>query len=329
MRIYRNLQSYGPEAGPGVVALGAFDGVHLGHQRILDVAIARARASRAHSVVCTFDPHPLEVLRPEQAPAPISTLGERLERIAAAGIDATVIIPFTLEFAAVEPDAFAREVLVGCFRSREVIVGFNHTFGRGAKGTPALLASLGPALGFATHVVPPLSVGGVLVSSSTIREALHAGDVVTARALLGRPYSIRGVVVHGAGRGRSLGFPTANVSPERPPLVPAGVYAGYVWIDSPARPDDPGACLDVEGSPLHSRPISTRHKCVLNVGVRPTFGAGEYTIEVHLLDFGDDLYGRCIQVDLIERLRDEQRFADVEALRAQIRRDVGVAATRL
>jgi riboflavin kinase/FMN adenylyltransferase len=313
VRIYRDLQSYAPDAGPAVVALGAFDGIHLGHRRILEVAVGRARASGARSLVCTFDPHPLQVLRPGQVPPPISTLGERLEQIEAAGIDATVIVPFTREFASVEPEDFARDVLVGRLHAREVIVGFNHTFGRGARGTPALLESLGPALGFATHVIPPLSVGGLLVSSSRIRDALGAGDVVTAAALLGRPYTIRGPVVRGAGRGRSLGFPTANVSAERPLLVPPGVYAGYAWIDPSARPEVPGQ----------------RFKCVLNIGFRPTFGAAAYAIEVHLLDFDGDLYGRRIKVDVVARIRDERRFPDVEALRAQIRRDVGVAATRL
>jgi riboflavin kinase/FMN adenylyltransferase len=279
--------------------------------------------------VCTFDPHPLEVLRPGGAPTPISTLGERLEQIAAEGIDATVIIPFTLEFASVEPEAFARDVLVGRLRAREVIVGFNHTFGRGARGTPALLESLGPVLGFAAHVVPPLSVGGILVSSSRIREALRSGDVVTARALLGRPYRVRGLVVRGAGRGRSLGFPTANVSAERPLLVPPGVYAGYGWIEPPGLRDDPWGQPEIENLTPHSPNTWVRHKCVLNIGFRPTFDAAAYAIEVHLLDFEGDLYGRRILVDLVERIRDERRFPDADALRAQIRRDVGVAAARL
>lgn len=330
MRIYRGLPSYPSDAGPSVVALGAFDGVHLAHQGILEVAVNRGAARAARSIACTFDPHPLAVLRPEQAPSPIASLDDRLARFEALHIGVTVVLPFTIELAATEPEVFVKDVLVGHLQALEVVVGFNHTFGRGARGTPALLGVLGQELGFVRHVVPPLTVDGAVVSSSGIRELLRHGDVGRAGTLLGRPYAIGGRVVRGAGRGRQLGFPTANVATEWPPLVPPGVYAGQVVID-------PSPLISVSGgtpgreeaiSALEAQGVgSPEYPAVLNIGYRPTFGARELTVEVHLLDFDGDLYGRILRVDLHERIRDEQRFPDLEALREQIRRDVVAART--
>jgi riboflavin kinase/FMN adenylyltransferase len=307
MQIFRGLPSYPPDAPPAVVALGVFDGIHLGHQAILDLAVERARATQCRSLACTFDPHPLEVLRPEQAPVPIATLDERLELIGARAVDAAMIIPFTPAFSGIEPEDFVGRVLVGNLRARAVVVGFNHTFGRGARGDATLLQALARALGFTAHVVAPLSVGGVVVSSTAVREALRAGDVETARRLLGRPYAIRGVVVRGAGRGRRLGFPTANLKTERPVLVPTGVYAAYVRV---------GDGRD-------------GHKAVVNIGYRPTFGEHEYWVEAYLLDFDGDLYDRLLRVELHRRLREERKFPDVDALRAQVREDIAAALVSL
>ncbi len=310
MRIVRGLQPSPPDLPGSVVALGAFDGVHLAHQKILDLAIARARALGASAVACTFDPHPLQVLRPGQAPEPITTLEERLELIAERGIDVTVVIPFTLELSQVEPEAFVEDVLVGTLRAREIVVGFNHTFGRGARGDARLLQSLGPRLGFRTHVIPPLEVGGTPVSSSAVREALRAGDVALARRLLGRPWTVRGVVVRGAGRGRRLGFPTANVRPDRPLLLATGVYAGYARIGLEETAGQSG-----DGG----------HKCVVNVGYRPTFGEDQYWVEAYLIDFSGDLYDRPIRLALAERIREERKFPDLDALVKQVRADVETA----
>ncbi len=310
MRIVRGLQPSPPDLPPSVVALGAFDGVHLAHQKILDLAIAHARALAASAVACTFDPHPLQVLRPGQAPEPITTLEERLELIAERGIDVTVVIPFTLELSQVEPEAFVEDVLVGTLRAREIVVGFNHTFGRGARGDARLLQSLGPRLGFQTHVIPPLEVGGTPVSSSAVREALRAGDVALARRLLGRPWTVRGVVVRGAGRGRRLGFPTANVRPDRPLLLATGVYAGYARIGLEETAGQSG-----DGG----------HKCVVNVGYRPTFGEDQYWVEAYLIDFSGDLYDRPIRLALAERIREERKFPDLDALVKQVRADVETA----
>ena len=182
MRILRGLQSYPPELRPSVTALGVFDGIHLAHAKILTTAVERARARSIAAVVCTFDPHPATVLRPERAPAPIATLEENLARITVIGPDATLVIPFTLEFSRMEAETFVGEVLAKTLGVREVVVGFNHTFGRGARGTAALLEELGERHGFVTHVLPPLEVNGQTVSSSAIRDALREGDVELARS---------------------------------------------------------------------------------------------------------------------------------------------------
>ncbi len=305
MEIVRGLESYPPDSPPSVVALGAFDGIHLAHQKILATARTRARALGLRALACTFDPHPLTVLQPERAPAPITELAENLARIAEQGLDAAVVILFTREFSLLEAEAFVKDVLVGRLKAREVVVGFNHTFGRGARGNAQLLAELGPQYGFVAHVIPPLVVDGVAVSSSGIRQALAAGDVARARKFLGHPYTVRGRVLRGKGRGRQLGFPTANLRPERELIVPAGVYAGRAaW----------------EGG---------RAGAVVNVGIRPTFGEGEYWVEAYLLDFAGDLYDSLLVLEFEERIRPEQKFPDVEALRAQVASDVATAARLL
>ena len=303
MRIVRGLESYPPEADPSVVVLGAFDGIHLGHRAILGTAVAQARLYGLQALACTFDPHPLEVLQPERSPVPITTLEERLELIAETGIDTTVVVPFTRAVAVVEPEDFVRRVVVGTLKAQDIVVGFNHRFGRGARGDAALLERLAGELGFRAHVVPPMTVDGVPVSSSEIRSALQRGDLPRAARLLGRAYSIQGEVVRGAGRGRTLGFPTANVRTARPLLLPAGVYACQA---------------DVEGA---------HYQAVINVGVRPTFGETELAVEAHLLDFTGDLYGRRVRLTFLRRLRDERKFSSVEALRSQIALDV-LAARR-
>ncbi|PYN81922.1 MAG: hypothetical protein DMD96_07715 [Candidatus Rokuibacteriota bacterium] len=301
MQIVRGLESYRPDAGPSAVALGAFDGIHLGHRAILGTAVAHARREKLQALACTFDRHPMEVLQPDRAPLPITTLEERLELIAETGIDTTVVIPFTPDVAAVEAKAFVHDVLVGTLGAREIVVGFNHRFGRGARGDAGLLESLAGPLGFRAHVVPAFMVDGVAVSSSEIRASLQRGDLPSAARLLGRPYSIRGEVVRGAGRGRTLGFPTANVKTDRPLGLPAGVYVCQVTVGP------------------------SRHQAVVNVGVRPTFGETELAVEAHILDFSGDLYDRRISLTFLTRLREEKKFPNVDALRQQIALDVAAA----
>lgn len=312
MRILRGLASFPPELSPSVAALGSFDGIHRAHAVVLATTVERARVLGLPAVACTFDPHPAQVLHPERAPAPIATLDDNLERIAAEGVDAALVIPFTPEFSQMEAEAFVEDVLVKRLGVREVVVGFNHTFGRGARGTAALFRDLGVKNDFVVHVLPPLQVDGQTVSSRAIREALREGDAVTARAFLGHPYAVKGPVTRGAGRGRTLGFPTANLRPDRPLILAAGVYvarASWDGTDAPA-----GAWA------------------VVNVGYRPTFGENEYWIEAFLLDFSGDLYDHTLTLEFFERIRAEMKFPSVEALKRQVMTDIesaGRIAARL
>jgi riboflavin kinase / FMN adenylyltransferase len=305
MRILHGLASFPPDLRPSVVALGVFDGIHLAHAKILATAVARARAIGVAAIVCTFDPHPATVLQPERAPVPIATLDENLARMAAIGPDAVLVIPFTPEFSRMEAEDFVAQVLQGELGVREVVVGFNHTFGRGARGTAVLLKELGDRHGFVTHILPPLQVDGQTVSSSAIRDALREGDVEVARGFLGHPYTVRGTVQRGAGRGRTLGVPTANLRPDRPLIVPAGVYAARVAWDG------------------------ERADAVVNVGYRPTFGEEQYWVEAYLFDFSGDLYDRSLTIEFLSRIRAEMKFPSVEVLRRQIAADMEEARRRL
>lgn len=298
MRILRGLPSSRSEVGPSVAALGSFDGIHLAHVAVLRSTVERARALGVSAVACTFDPHPSMVLHPERAPSPIATLEDNLDRIAAAGIDATLVIPFTPEFSQMEAETFVELVLVTALGVREIVVGFNHTFGRGARGTAGLLAELGAKHDFAVRVLPPLQAAGQTVSSTAIRDALREGDVVTARRFLGHPYSVKGPVMRGAGRGRTLGFPTANLRPDRPLILAAGVYVCRASWDA-------GAAWGV-----------------VNVGYRPTFEEQQYWVEAFLLDWSGDLYDRVVRVEFLQRIRGETKFPSVEALTRQVMADI-------
>lgn len=301
MRIVRGLPAFPPELAPSVVALGAFDGIHLAHARILRTAVERARALGVTSLVCTFDPNPAAILRPERAPAPLASLDDNLAMIAEHGPDAALVIPFTEELARMEAEAFVDDVLRGALRAREVVVGFNHTFGRAARGTAMLLKELGDRHGFTVHVLPPLEVSGQIVSSSAIREALRDGDVELARGLLGRPYLVRGTVLKGAGRGRTLGFPTANLKPDRPLILAPGVYAARAVWDGVHR------------------------DAVVNVGYRPTFGESQYWIETYMFDFSGDIYDKELRVEFRRHIRAEMKFSGVDELKRQVALDMDTA----
>lgn len=305
MLIVRGLTSFPADRRPSAVALGTFDGIHLAHARILQFTVERARAIGATAVACTFDPHPALVLQPERAPAPIARLEDNLARMDEQGIDVAFVIPFTPELSRIEAETFVAEVLVARLGARDVVVGFNHTFGRGARGTATMLRDLGARHGFVTHVLPPLQVDGQTVSSTAIREALREGDVLLVRRFLGRPYAISGTVRRGAGRGRTLGFPTANLQPDRPLLLAPGVYL--------CRASWPGGAAGA----------------VVNVGYRPTFGEDQYWVEAHLLDYDGDLYDRVVTVRFLERLRAELKFPSVAALAAQVRSDIETARAAL
>jgi riboflavin kinase / FMN adenylyltransferase len=292
--------------GGCVATIGVFDGVHLGHQRIVNRAAEIARGRNLPLVVLTFDPHPDEVIRPGSHPPLLTSAHRQAELLAALGADAICILPFSLEFSRLSPDEFVRVVLSERLHASAVVVGENFRFGHRAAGDVPLLAQLGEKYDFIAEGVPLLVVDGVTISSTYIRERLAAGDVEGAAAALGRPHRVEGVVVRGHLRGRALGFPTANL--ETPPhtAIPAdGVYAG--WLTS----------LDLDGTE------TSRWPAAISVGTNPTFGEGERTVEAYALDRDDlDLYGRHAAIDFTARLRGTERFDTVEALVAQMRADV-------
>jgi riboflavin kinase / FMN adenylyltransferase len=295
------LAELGPRQRAPTVAIGNFDGVHRGHQKLVAVARERARASGGEAMVLTFDPHPARFFAPSLAPPMILPLARRLELLAEAGADAIVIEPFDAAFAAIEAEEFVERVLRGDLGAGHVVVGYDFSFGRGRKGNPALLAALGERLGMGVTVVPAVTAGGLVCSSTKIREFVLEGRMDGATLLLGRPFEISGEVVRGAGRGRGLGIPTANVRPEGELLPRTGIYAGR-------------ACL----------PDGARVVTAISVGTNPTFVAGNppVTVEAHLLDWTGDLYGQRVRLEIESHLRDERRFDTVEELLSQIEKDI-------
>jgi riboflavin kinase/FMN adenylyltransferase len=291
-----------------VVTVGAFDGVHCGHQDVLGRLVRRGRELELASLLVTFDPHPREVLNPESAPALLTTRDEKLALLDSTGIDYVAIVPFTAELARRSATEFVDEMLLGQFRMAELLVGHDHGFGRGREGDLALLRSLGASRGFRVDPVPPvLTESGEAISSTLVRRAIADHDLDLARTLLGRWYSVRGKVVSGAARGRLLGFPTLNVEPDSPRklLPPDGVYAVQV-VGSRGRFDG-----------------------MMNLGGRPTFGDERRTIEAHLFDAMGDFYGDYIDIAFVARLRDTMRFPDADALVAQLHRDADAARRAL
>jgi riboflavin kinase/FMN adenylyltransferase len=293
-----------PRFSRSTVAVGNFDGVHRGHQELVRVAIAGARELGGPAVVLTFDPHPARVLHPERAPVSLLTLDQKVEKLAALGVDRLALLRFDAALAAMEPEEFAESALARALDARVVVVGSHFRFGRARKGDLAALRAAGESLGFRVKAVAAIREGERPVSSSWVRDALASGDVRLAAALLGGDYAVDGLVVRGAGRGRGLGIPTANLDVENELLPGEGVYAGLV--------------LDRD----EKTPLAY---CVANVGRRPTFGAPGIVVEAHLLDFEGDLYGRRLRLAFKARLREERRFPDARALVAQIRDDVARA----
>ncbi len=303
MIIYRQLAELPTPAAPVVATIGNFDGVHLGHQRVIAEVISRARFLGGQSLAITFDPHPARVLHPERPHLFLTPLARKLELLAATGIDATLVLPFTDELRRSSARDFATRVLARALHVTEVHEGANFRFGRQAEAGvtgPTGLQALGRELGFSVTIYDPLSLRGGPVSSGRIRALIAAGEVSQARALLGRPFSIDSTPASGRGFGSRYAVPTINLAPY-PELLPAhGVYV---------------TTLAVGEETFHA---------VTNIGVRPTFGAASFAVESHLLDFHPiPLTGQTpLRLTFLLRLRSEQRFADVEALRAQIARDV-------
>jgi riboflavin kinase / FMN adenylyltransferase len=281
-----------------VLALGNFDGLHRGHVKIIERVNRRAGERGSTSVVMTFDPHPPRVVRPDKAPPLIMTKAQRLEAIAAAGIQGTAVVRFTHELSQWDPETFVRTVLVDWLHVAEVWVGANFLFGRDRAGNFSLLRALGARYGFRAEKIDPVRYREFVVSSTRIRRLIGEGRVDEAGALLGHPYYVDGTVVEGARRGRELGCPTANLEVVNELVPPNGVYATTVQLDSVIHPS------------------------ITNIGVRPTFGdTARPVVETHILGFEGDLYGAPVRLGFVQRLRDERAFESVEQLRAQIDAD--------
>jgi riboflavin kinase / FMN adenylyltransferase len=288
-----------------VLALGNFDGLHRGHVKIIERIQRGAGERGGTSVVLTFDPHPPRVLRPDKAPPLLMTKTQKLHALARAGVQGAAVVRFTREMSQWEPDKFVKTVLVDWLRVAEVWVGADFLFGRDRTGNFTLLRSLGAQHGFRVEKIDPVRYKDFIVSSTRIRRLVSEGRVDEAGALLGHHYAIEGTVVEGAKRGREIGFPTANLATTNDLLPPHGVYATAVTIDGALHPS------------------------VTNIGQRPTFGDQlQTTIETHILRTTMDLYGRSLRVAFVQRLRDERKFPDLEALQEQIAADVR-RATRL
>lgn len=321
MHRWTGLDQVPPDFGPSVVTIGNFDGVHRGHQSVLSRMVSHARSIGAAAVAVTFDPHPAQVHRPEQAPELLTGLTDRLELLADTGLDAVLLIEYTLEFAQHTPEDFVRTFLVEGLRARTVVVGRDVRFGKDNSGDLATMVELGREHGFTVEVLPDVQgpTGGRRWSSTWARELLAAGDVAGAAQVLGRPHRVRGVVVRGNARGRELGFPTANVG--RPAgLIPAdGVYAGWLRVADPA-----GAEQEAAGEvPDSFRALQERQPAAISIGTNPTFDGTERRVEVYVLDRTDlDLYDLEVVVEFVERLRPTLRFDAVEALVEQMDADV-------
>ena len=287
------------------VAIGNFDGVHLGHRALLDEAKRLARASGGQAVALTFDPHPARFFAPSLAPPMLTPLSRRIELLQEAGVDVVLVEPFTAEFAALPAESFVEQVLAKDIGARQVVVGADFSFGKGRRGDTALLTSLGKRLDIGVSIVPQVTASGLVCSSTKIREFVLEGRMEGASLLLGRPFEIDGTVVPGAGRGRRLGIPTANLAPDGEILPKPGVYAGR-------------ACR-LDGEP-------SWYAAAISIGSNPTFVSGrpepELFVEAHLLDFSGDLYGARLRLAFVAHLREQRRYAKVEDLIAEIGRDI-------
>src|SRR5207253_2426912 len=300
MQILRSVPELSPLPGPLFLAIGVFDGVHLGHQAVISTSAEHARAENGTPVVVTFDPHPEKVLRPEKAPHLLTATAHKIALIRTLGVRHLLIIAFDKEFAATEPEDFVQQLVEHSKPLREICVGHEWSFGKNRRGNLKLLNEFGGRFDFGVVGIPPVTVNGELVSSTTIRQALEAGDLTKAAAMLGREYTILGTVVRGDDLGKKIGFPTANLSAHNEQFPPNGVYFAEAKLDGVAYPG------------------------VVNLGYRPTVSSSktERILEIHLLDFDRDIYGKDLELRFIRYLRPEKKFENVDALVHQIERDV-------
>jgi len=299
MKIIVDLKDLeGPLRNP-VLTIGNFDGVHKGHLALFEKVKERANAIGGQSAVMTFEPHPIRVMKPGNGPPLITPTKQKLDLMGNSGVDVIFCIPFTHQFAAISAQDFVQDILLDKIGIKEIVVGYDYTFGHERQGNVSLLRSMGDELGFRVHVVGPLHVNHTLVSSTSIRKLVQEGDLSEAKKLLGRDYQISGTVIKGANRGgRLLGFPTANLNLIDELIPNRGVYAVSVIMDAKT------------------------HNGVANIGYNPTFGNNALSVETHLLDFSEDILGKTIKINFLQRLRDEKTFNTINELSDQIAQDI-------
>ena len=298
MNIFYDLNECPEGLANTVATLGNFDGVHRGHQRIFKALLQEASKCGGCTMVITFFPHPLKVLAPDRAPRAITTLEERLRLLQTSGVEYVLCLPFTLELASLTPEEFVQGILVKKLGVKKALVGEDFRFGRDRQGDLALLRRLGRRLGFGVRMIRPLRFRGQQVSSTRVRELIQAGRIQESSDLLGRYYGIMGAVVRGDGRGKTLGFPTANLQTDAELIPPQGVYAVLASLAGDVIPG------------------------VANLGTKPTFPGKPFSIEVHLFDFHRDIYGQSLRMDFVARIRDERKFQDVDGLIRQMHLDL-------
>jgi len=298
LQYFRGYKTIPQPLEGAVVAVGNFDGVHIGHQEVLRRVRAKAKELSVRSVVFTFRPHPLKFLIPDKAPSLISTYEQKREYLKSLEMDILIEEPFTKEFASLPAESFVSDILHDTLQTKYVFAGIDFTFGKGGKADVEHLGRLAAPYGMEVSVVEPQKMDDIRASSTRIRQAVVEGQVSLAHFLLGRPFVLSGLVTKGEARGRQMGFPTANLDVEQELLPPYGVYA--CWAE-------------VQGK---------RHPAVVNIGMRPTFGALSPTVEAHLLDFSGDLYDQSLTLFFVERLREERQFPNINALIDQIKTDI-------
>jgi len=301
MKVINSLEEIKKTFSKAVITIGNFDGVHLGHQSLFQKVKERAKIIKGTSIVITFEPHPVKVLTGKHIPL-ITPLPRKLELIAAQGIEVTICLPFTKEFSQISAEEFVKEILIKKIGMKEIVIGYNYTFGRKREGNVELLKILGEKLGFKVHVIEPVMINGQIVSSSLVRELITAGQEDKVKDFLSRYYQVAGKVIPGHGRGsRLLGIPTANLSLINEVFPKPGVYAVEVIYQK------------------------NRYQGVANIGFNPTFGNNTLSVETHILDFNENIYDKTIKLNFIKRLRDEKKFKNVQDLATQIKKDIEVA----
>jgi riboflavin kinase/FMN adenylyltransferase len=298
MKIIKKIEHIDPECRDSIVTIGNFDGIHLGHQKILKMIERESKEAHCKSILITFDPHPQKIIHPERRPFfLLTTLDEKLKLIESFNIDVVILISFTTKFSGTTAEEFVKDILWDKLHLKKLIIGYDYAFGKNKGGNAACLRAYGEKLGFQLQEIGAVTIDEATASSTSIRLSILEGDVKRASKMLNRPYNIKGTVVKGYRRGTDIGFPTANIESEK--VIPSiGVYA---------------IIAEVEGS---------SYQGVINIGYNPTFGNEELSTEVHLLDFQGDIYGKTVNILFIDRLRDEMKFESPEKLVAQIKKDI-------